>query len=110
VRSPEGLKDAAKLAKAEALRQEQDMTSAQALAAAAEEGLELQTGGSGFVGVFQTSKTCKLPFAARVWRGRTSPRTSATSGRLRRPLSAMPARPRAGRRRGPSAQRHRLRR
>ena len=44
-----GLKEAAKLAKAEA----QEMTSAQAIAAAVEEGLVLHTGGggSGFVGV-----------------------------------------------------------
>ena len=38
---------------AEALRQEQDMTSAQAIATADEEGLALQTGGSGFVGVYK---------------------------------------------------------
>ena len=66
--SPEGLEY--KLAKAVALREEQDMTSAQAIATAAEERLELQTGGSGFVGVFQTPQACKLPFMARVWRGR----------------------------------------
>ena len=64
--SPEGLEYAAKLAKAVALREEQDMTSAQAIATAAEERLELQTGGSGFVGVFQTPQACKLPFMARV--------------------------------------------
>jgi len=67
--TPEGREDAAKLAKAEALRQEQDMTSAQAIATADEEGLELQTGGSGFVGVYKTPPTFKLPFQARVWRG-----------------------------------------
>ena len=68
--SPEGQKHAAKLAEAEALQEEQEMTSAQAIAAAVEEGLELHTNGSGFVGVYQASKACKLPFAARVVRGR----------------------------------------
>ena len=68
--SPEGLEDAAQLAEAEALRQEQEMTSAQARATAAKEGLELRTCGSGFVGVVRTSQTCKLPFMAQVKRGR----------------------------------------
>ena len=50
----------------------QNMTASEARATAAKEGLELQTGGggSGFVGVYQTSKTCKLPFVAQVQRGR----------------------------------------
>ncbi|EOD35557.1 hypothetical protein EMIHUDRAFT_201720 [Emiliania huxleyi CCMP1516] len=64
--TPEGREDAAKLAKAEALRQEQDMTSAQAIATAVEERLELQTNGSGFVGVFQSPQGCKLPFMTRI--------------------------------------------
>ena len=52
--SPEGQKHAAKLAEAEALRQEQNMTSAEARATAAKEGLELHTNGSGFVSVYKT--------------------------------------------------------
>ncbi|EOD31984.1 hypothetical protein EMIHUDRAFT_98995 [Emiliania huxleyi CCMP1516] len=68
--SPEGQKHAAKLAEVEALQEEQNMTSAEARATAAKEGLELHTHGSHFVGVYQNKKTYKLPFVARVQRSR----------------------------------------
>ncbi|EOD07072.1 hypothetical protein EMIHUDRAFT_198338 [Emiliania huxleyi CCMP1516] len=87
--SPEGLKDAAKIAKAEA----PEMTSAEATATATEEELELHTNGSGFVGVFQTPPAFRLPWVVKVRRGHkvVSLGYFASSGTRFLGVHAMPA-------------------